>query len=92
MRIAAFSLNSSRTAFAKRKQEAQVERLTTQFKHANAILITNAVWWRGAALVVAASQSCVNDAAHAGAKTFLKSHKFFYHSVEIDCLMYFGPK
>ena len=48
MRIAAFSLNSSRTAFAKRKQEAQVERLTTQFKHANAILITNAVWWRGA--------------------------------------------
>ena len=48
VRIAAFSLNSSRTAFAKRKQEAQVERLTTQFKHANAILITNAMWWRGA--------------------------------------------
>ena len=42
VRIAAFSLNSSRTAFAKRKQEAQVERLTTQFKHANIILITNA--------------------------------------------------
>ena len=71
---------SPSTALAKRKQEAQVERLTTQFKHANVILITNAVWWRGAALAVAASQSCVNDAAHAGVKTFLKSYKFFYHS------------